>query len=222
MPPKIIFLLLPNTNLLDLGGASQVFLNPTLNALHDLNDLYAGTNSIEHKAMDVLVQINAHHDGADAANIAINGLTSNVREAETKAATSRTAFSEQFANSRATANQYLTDFKTIVGSNNSDIARNALTAVTTLVGNHNTYVNQAEAAVAAAETASRNASSRGDMVYMNAVATQMARAATIQLAANAAMLNVATNGSIIQSNYSQAPNLRTTLWLFSARYLTNL
>jgi hypothetical protein len=32
----------------------------------------------------------------------------------------------------------------------------------------------------------------------------MARAATIQLAANTAMLNVATNGSMIQSNYSQA------------------
>jgi hypothetical protein len=116
----------------------------------------------------------------------------------------KTSFTLQFADSRATANQYLTDFTTIVGPNNSDVAMNALAAVTTLVGNHNTYVNQAEAAVAAAETASRNASSRGDMVYMNAVATQMARAATIQLAANAAMLNVATNGSIIQSNYSQA------------------
>ena len=154
--------------------------------------------------MDVLGQIKAHHDGADAANVAINGLTSNVREAETKSATSRTTFSEQFANSRATANRYLTDFTTIVGSNNSDVAKNALAAVATLVGNHNAYVNQAEAAVVAAETASRNASSRGEMVYMNAVATQLARAATIQLAANTAMLNVATNGSLIQENYSQA------------------
>ena len=191
-------------DLLSGSSASQASLDPTLNALHDLSDLYTGTNSIQHKAMDVLSQINAHHDGADAANVAINGLTSNVREAETKAATSRTAFSEQFANSRATANQYLHDFTTIVGSNNSDVARNALAAVTTLVGNHNMYVNQAEDAVNAAETASRNAHSRGEMVYMNAVATQMARAATIQLAANTAMLNVITNGSSIQENYSQA------------------
>ncbi len=186
------------------SGASQSSLNPALNVLHELSDLYTGTNSIQNKAMDVLGQIKAHHDGADAANVAINGLTSNVREAETKAATSRTTFSEQFANSRATANRYLTDFTTIVGSNNSDVAKNALAAVATLVGNHNAYVNQAEAAVVAAETASRNASSRGDMVYMNAVATQLARAATIQLAANTAMLNVATNGSLIQENYSQA------------------
>jgi len=186
------------------SGASQAALNPALNVLHELSNLYTGTNSTQNKAMDVLGQINAHHDEADAANVAINGLILKVREAEMKAATSRTSFSEQFANSRATADRYLSDFKSIVGSNNSDVAKNALAAVATLVGNHNAYVNQAEAAVAAAETASRNASSRGDMVYMNAVATQMARAATIQLAANTAMLNVATNGSLIQENYSQA------------------
>jgi len=139
---------------------------------------------------------------------AINDLTetytAKMATANSQASQANTGFSQQFANSRATADRYLSDFKLIVGSNNSDVAKNALAAVATLVGNHNAYVNQAEAAVAAAETASRNASSRGEMVYMNAVATQMARAATIQLAANTAMLNVATNGSLIQDNYSQA------------------
>jgi hypothetical protein len=131
-------------------------------------------------------------------------LTTNLNNAVIGANASKTSFTQQFADSRATANQYLNDFTTIVGSNNSDVARTALAAVETLVGDHNTYVNLAEAAVAKAEAASRKASSRGEMVYMNAVATQMARAATIQLAANTAMLNVATNGSMIQSNYSQA------------------
>ena len=189
-------------------GTSQAGLKSDLKALSDLNSLYTGVNSIQTQALDVLGQINTHRAGANGAIDKINGLTStyitNLREAEIKAGDSRTSFTEQFANSRAMANQYLDDFKTIVGSNNSDAARTALASVTALVGDHNRYVNQAEAAVNAAETASRNASSRGDMVYRKAVATQINRAASIQIAANNAMLNVATNGSIIQSNYSQA------------------
>ena len=189
-------------------NASQRALQHDLGNLKELNDLYSGVGSIQNQAVQLVAQIGEHNTLANGAVLSINDLTrtytTNVNNAVMGANALKTSFTLQFADSRATANQYLTDFKTIVGSNNSDIAMNALAAVTTLVGNHNTYVNQAEAAVAAAETASRNASSRGDMVYMNAVATQMARAATIQLAANAAMLNVATNGSIIQSNYSQA------------------
>lgn len=41
-------------------------------------------------------------------------------------------------------------------------------------------------------------------MFMNAVAAQMVLAAEIQVAANLSMLEVVTNGSAIQYNYSQA------------------
>ena len=189
-------------------GTSQAGLKSDLKALSDLNILYTGGDSIQNQASNLFDQINKHHDGANGAIGKINGLTStystNLREAEIKAGDSRTSFTEQFANSRAIADQYLNDFKTIVGSNNSDAARTALAAVTALVGDQIRYVNQAEAAVNAAEAASRKAHSRGEMVYMNAVATQIGRATTIQIAANTAMFNIAANGKVINDNYSNA------------------
>ena len=195
---KLKFYELYNTN------ASHRALRKDLGDLKKLNDLYSGVDSIQNQAGQLVGQIGEHNTLAMGAVSSINNLTTNLNNAVIGANASKTSFTQQFADSRATANRYLNDFTTIVGSNNSDVARTALAAVETLVGDHNTYVNLAEAAVANAEAASRKASSRGEMVYMNAVATQMARAATIQLAANTAMLNVATNGSMIQSNYSQA------------------
>jgi hypothetical protein len=189
-------------------NASHRALKRDLGNLKELNDLYSGVDSIQNQAVQLVAQIGEHNTLANGAVSSINDLTrtytTNVNNAVIGVNALKTSFTQQFADSRATANRYLNDFTTIVGSNNSDVARTALAAVETLVGDHNTYVTQAEAAVANAEAASRKASSRGEMVYMNAVATQMARAATIQLAANTAMLNVATNGGIIQANYSQA------------------
>ena len=195
---KLKFYELYNTN------ASHRALRKDLGDLKKLNDLYSGVDSIQNQAGQLVGQIGEHNTLAMGAVSSINNLTTNLNNAVIGANASKTSFTQQFSDSRTTANRYLTDFTKIVGSNNSDVAKNALEAVKTLVGDHNRYVTQAEAAVAAAEAASRKASSRGEMVYMNAVATQMARAATIQLAANTAMLNVATNGSMIQSNYSQA------------------
>jgi len=190
------------------NGAGHSALTADLNGLRDLAKLYSGGNSIQDQANTLLGEIGGHSANASTANSAITGLTetytANMATANFQASQANAGFSQQFADSRAVANQYLNDFKTIVGSNTSDAARTALAAVTALVGDHIRYVNQAEAAVSAAEAASRKAHSRGEMVYMNAVATQMARAATIQLAANTAMLNIEANGQVIQNNYSQA------------------
>ena len=201
-------------NLFD-NGAGQSALTADLNGLRELAKLYSGGNSIQEQANTLLGEIRGHSANAITANSAITGLTetytANMATANFQAAQANAGFSQQFANSRAIANQYLNDFKTIVGSNNSDAARTALAAVTALVGDQIRYVDQAEAAVSAAEAASRKAHSRGEMVYMNAVATQMARAATIQLASNTAMFNIAANGTVIQNNYSQAQDTFNSL-----------
>lgn len=197
------------------NGAGQSALTADLNGLRELAKLYSGGNSIQDQANTLLGEIRGHSANANTANSAITGLTetytANMATANFQAAQANAGFSQQFANSRAIANQYLNDFKTIVGSNNSDAARTALAAVTALVGDQIRYVDQAEAAVSAAEAASRKAHSRGEMVYMNAVATQMARAATIQLASNTAMFNIAANGTVIQNNYSQAQDTFNSL-----------
>ena len=201
-------------NLFD-NGAGQSALTADLNGLRELAKLYSGGNSIQDQANTLLGEIRGHSANANTANSAITGLTqtytANMATANFQVAQANAGFSQQFANSRAIANQYLNDFKTIVGSNNSDAARTALAAVTALVGDQIRYVDQAEAAVSAAEAASRKAHSRGEMVYMNAVATQMARAATIQLASNTAMFNIAANGTVIQNNYSQAQDAFNSL-----------
>ena len=199
------------------NGAGQDALTADLSGLRTLNFLYSGDNynSILNQADRLYGEIGAHYVNAQTANSAITGLTetytANMATANFQAAQANAGFSQQFANSRAIANQYLNDFKTIVGSNNSDAARTALAAVTALVGDHIMYVNQAEAAVSAAEAASRNAHSRGEMVYMKAVATQIGRATTIQLAAGAAMRNIDRNADAIQKNYSKAQDAFSSL-----------
>ena len=192
------------------NGAGQDALIADLSGLRTLSFLYSGDNydSILNQADRLYGEIGAHYDNAQTANRAITGLTqtytANMATANSQASQANAGFSQQFANSRAIANQYLNDFKTIVGSNNSDAARTALAAVTALVGDQIRYVDQAEAAVNAAEAASRKAHSRGEMVYMKAVATQIGRATTIQLAAGAAMRNIDINAEAIHNNYSNA------------------
>ena len=189
-------------------GVSQPGLELDLGALRDLNSLYTGENSIQNQAFTVLNQITDHHSNAADAVSTINILTlnytNNLHNAESRAAESRASFSEQFATSKEAADQYMTNFRTIVGANNTKVATDALAAVSKLVGDNNMYVDQAQAAVSAAENASNRAHSRGQMVFMNAVAAQMVLAAEIQVAANLSMLEVVTNGSAIQDNYSQA------------------
>jgi hypothetical protein len=189
-------------------GVSQPGLELDLGALRDLNSLYTGENSIQNQAFTVLNQITDHHSNAADAVSTINSLTlnytTNLHNAESRAAESRASFSEQFATSKEAADQYLTNFTTIVGANTTKVATDALAAVSKLVGDNNMYVDQAQAAVSAAENASNRAHSRGQMVFMDAVAAQMVLAAEIQVAANLSMLEVVTNGSAIQYNYSQA------------------
>ena len=189
-------------------GVSQPGLELDLGALRDLNSLYTGENSIQNQAFTVLNQITDHHSNAADAVSTINSLTlnytTNLHNAESRVAESRASFSEQFSTSKAAADQYLTNFTTIVGANTTKVATDALAAVSNLVRDNNMYVDQAQAAVSAAENASNQAHSRGQMVFMNAVKAQMVLAAEIQVAANLSMLAVVTNGSAIQDNYSQA------------------
>ncbi|MCE9618814.1 MAG: FecR family protein [Planctomycetes bacterium] len=189
-------------------GASQSGLNHDLSQLQILNDLYQGSNSIPNQAEDVYSQIAGHYDNVLTANASINGLTANynskLQDAESKSAQSQQSYLQNFADSKAGATRYLNDFKTIVGANNTEIAKNALAAVTQLVDEHNTYVDNAAAAVAGAINASQHARSRGDMVYYNAVAQRMEKAASIQMAADASRLSILTNGSVIRENYNQA------------------
>ena len=189
-------------------GKFQSELDSDLNGLRDLNSLYTGDQSIQQKAGTTLEQISGHHDNVDNANLAIHGLTASyethLANAISNAGASSTTFNERFTNSQATATKYLQDFTTIVGANTTKVATDALAAVATLVGEHNQYVKNASDAVGAARDAAVAAGTRGQQVYMGAVAQRMGEAATIQSAANLAMLEVVTNGSAIQQNYSQA------------------
>ena len=189
-------------------GKFQSELDSDLNGLRDLNSLYTGDHSIQQKAQTTLEQISGHHDKVDNANSAIHGLTASyethLANAISNAGASSTTFNERFTNSQATATKYLQDFTTIVGANTTKVATDALAAVATLVGEHNQYVKNASDAVGAARDAAVAAGTRGQQVYMGAVAQRMGEAATIQSAANLAMLEVVTNGSAIQLNYSQA------------------
>ena len=189
-------------------GKSQSELDSDLIGLEGLNSLYTGDLSIQRKAQTTLEQISGHHDKVDNANSAIHGLTASyethLANAISNAGASSTTFNERFTNSQATATKYLQDFTTIVGANTTKVATDALAAVATLVGEHNQYVTNASAAVGAARDAAVAAGTRGQQVYMGAVAQRMGEAATIQSAANLAMLEVVTNGSAIQLNYSQA------------------
>jgi hypothetical protein len=190
------------------NGATQGALSSDFNALKALSDLYCGSNSIQSQANNVYGQISGHYDNVLTASNSINGLTANynskLQQSDALAAQSQNSFQQNLADSKAGATRYLNDFKTIVGNNNTEVARAALEAVTQLVNEHNAYVDNAASAVAGALCASQRARSRGDMVYYNAVAQQLERAATIQLAADNARLAVITNGSVIQSNYNQA------------------
>ena len=189
-------------------GKFQSELDSDLNGLRDLNSLYTGDLSIQRKAQTTLEQISGHHDNVDNANSAIHGLTASyethLANAISNAGASSTTFNERFTNSQATATKYLQDFTTILGANTTKVATDALAAVATLVGEHNQYVKNASDAVGAARDAAVAAGTRGQQVYMGAVAQRMGEAATIQSAANLAMLEVVTNGSTIQVNYSQA------------------
>ncbi len=197
-----------NFDQLFANGARQNSLDSDLNGLQGLNDLYSGATSVQARADQVFGEIHSAHNSAIAANGEINGLTqtynSRLSEANSNASASNTTFQEQFANSQATADKYLQDFTTIVGANTTAAATQALQAVTALVGEHNAYVTQAQVAVNTALAAAGTASTRGQQVYMGAVAARMSEAAIIQANAIQARLNVITNGSAIQDNYAQA------------------
>lgn len=194
-------------NLAD-NGSTQAGLDFDLGALREFNSLYAGANSVQQQAQSTMDAIDLNQTNAEMANLTINGLSAsyhtNLNNALAKASDATTSFNQQFSNSQAAGIQYLRDFTNTVGSNTTATAQNALASVTALVGEHNLYVSQAQSAVEAAQNASANASSRGRMVYMNAVATQMSRAANIHSAATLALLHVISNGSLIQTNYNQA------------------
>ena len=189
-------------------GKFQSELDSDLIGLEVLNSLYTGDLSIQRKAQTTLEQISGHHDNVDNANLAIHGLTSSyeshLANAISNAGASSTTFNERFTNSQATATKYLQDFTTIVGANTTKVATDALAAVATLVGEHNQYVKNASDAVGAARDAAVAAGTRGQQVYMGAVAQRIDEAATIQADANLAMLEVVINGDEIKLNYSQA------------------
>ena len=129
-----------------------------------------------------------------------------LNDAQAKAAQANALNLDRFSQSTQTANRYLQDFIAIKGANTTASAQNALTAITALVGQHNAYVAQAQTAVLDAQSASVAAGTRGQMVFMNAVATQISRAADIRIDANLSMLKIATNGSAIRENYNDAKN----------------
>jgi len=190
------------------NNASQSELQNDLGALSDLNDIYTGPNSLQLQAENTLTQIIDHHDSATDAKNEIDQLTTNyntfLNDAQAKAAQANALNLDHFSQSTQTANQYLQDFIAIKGANTTASAQNALTAITALVGQHNAYVAQAQTAVLDAQNASVAAGTRGQMVFMNAVATQISRAADIQIDANLSMLKIATNGSAIRENYNDA------------------
>ena len=192
------------------NNASQSELQNDLGALRDLNDIYTGQNSLQLQAENTLTQIIDHHDSATDAKNEIDQLTTNyntfLNDAQAKAAQANALNLDRFSQSTQTANRYLQDFIAIKGANTTASAQNALTAITALVGQHNAYVAQAQTAVLDAQSASVAAGTRGQMVFMNAVATQISRAADIRIDANLSMLKIATNGSAIRENYNDAKN----------------
>ena len=192
------------------NNASQSELQNDLGALSDLNDIYTGQNSLQSQAQNTLTQIIGHHDTATDAKNKIDQLTTNyntfLNDAQAKAAQANALNLDRFSQSTQTANRYLQDFIAIKGANTTASAQNALTAITALVGQHNAYVAQAQTAVLDAQSASVAAGTRGQMVFMNAVATQISRAADIRIDANLSMLKIATNGSAIRENYNDAKN----------------
>ena len=192
------------------NNASQSELQNDLGALSDLNDIYTGPNSLQLQAETTLTQIIDHHDSATDAKNKIDQLTTNyntfLNDAQAKAAQANALNLDRFSQSTQTANRYLQDFIAIKGANTTASAQNALTAITALVGQHNAYVAQAQTAVLDAQSASVAAGTRGQMVFMNAVATQISRAADIRIDANLSMLKIATNGSAIRENYNDAKN----------------
>ena len=192
------------------NNASQSELQNDLGALRDLNDIYTGSNSLQLQAETTLTQIIDHHDSATDAKNKIDQLTTNyntfLNDAQAKAAQANALNLDRFSQSTQTANRYLQDFIAIKGANTTASAQNALTAITALVGQHNAYVAQAQTAVLDAQSASVAAGTRGQMVFMNAVATQISRAADIRIDANLSMLKIATNGSAIRENYNDAKN----------------
>ena len=193
-------------------GAPRTELIFDLTSLKQLNDLYDPGISTSHLqiAMALHGEITNAHALVNNANVSIQDTTSvfvsKLEQAQLLTREAQGVFDQNLSNSKSTANQYLQDFKTIVGRNNSEAVNSALAAVTQLIGEHNAYIDQAQNAITAAEKASKNAQTRGDMVYMNVLARELDRAAKIQIQADAAQLEILVNGSLIQGNYSQAKN----------------
>ena len=193
-------------------GAPRTELIFDLTSLKQLNDLYDPGISTSHLqiAMALHGEITNAHALVNNANVSIQDTTSvfvsKLEQAQLLTREAQGVFDQNLSNSKSTANQYLQDFKTIVGRNNSEAVNSALAAVTQLIGEHNAYIDQAQNAITAAEKASKNAQTRGDMVYMNVLARELDRAAKIQIQADAAQLQILVNGSLIQGNYSQAKN----------------
>jgi len=193
-------------------GAPRTELIFDLTSLKQLNDLYDPGISTSHLqiAMALHGEITNAHALVNNANVSIEDTTSvfvsKLEQAQLLTREAQGVFDQNLSNSKSTANQYLQDFKTIVGRNNSEAVNSALAAVTQLIGEHNAYIDQAQNAITAAEKASKNAQTRGDMVYMNVLARELDRAAKIQIQADAAQLQILVNGSLIQGNYSQAKN----------------
>ena len=191
-------------------GAPRTELIFDLTSLKQLNDLYDPGISTSHLqiAMALHGEITNAHALVNNANVSIQDTTSvfvsKLEQAQLLTREAQGVFDQNLSNSKSTANQYLQDFKTIVGRNNSEAVNSALAAVTQLIGEHN--IDQAQNAITAAEKASKNAQTRGDMVYMNVLARELDRAAKIQIQADAAQLQILVNGSLIQGNYSQAKN----------------
>ena len=193
-------------------GAPRTELIFDLTSLKQLNDLYDPGISTSHLqiAMALHGEITNAHALVNNANVSIQDTTSvfvsKLEQAQLLTREAQGVFDQNLSNSKSTANQYLQDFKTIVGRNNSEAVNSALAAVTQLIGEHNAYIDQAQNAITAAEKASKNAQTRGEKVYMDVLARELDRAAKIQIQADAAQLQILVNGSLIQGNYSQAKN----------------
>ena len=193
-------------------GAPRTELIFDLTSLKQLNDLYDPGISTSHLqiAMALHGEITNAHALVNNANVSIEDTTSvfvsKLEQAQLLTREAQGVFDQNLSNSKSTANQYLQDFQSIVGQNNSEAVQSALAAVTQLIGEHNAYIDQAQNAITAAEKASKNAQTRGEKVYMNVLARELDRAAKIQIQADAAQLELVVNGSLIQGNYSQAKN----------------
>lgn len=193
-------------------GAPRTELIFDLTSLKQLNDLYDPGISTSHLqiAMALHGEITNAHALVNNANVSIEDTTSvfvsKLEQAQLLTREAQGVFDQNLSNSKSTANQYLQDFQSIVGRNNSEAVQSALAAVTQLIGEHNAYIDQAQNAITAAEKASKNAQTRGEKVYMNVLARELDRAAKIQIQADAAQLELVVNGSLIQGNYSQAKN----------------